>query len=76
MTCHIREPLPKRGGNQWYRDKSMPESRTLCGAPCGYYDIPFRDTKFKKFNALDPFYVSKGGVCPECLNRLKDVKPL
>lgn len=42
MRQHRRAPLPRAGGNQWYRNKSIRESRTLCGAPCGYYDIPYR----------------------------------
>ena len=52
---------------EWYRDKSIPTGTTLCGAPCGYYDVPIRDTKYKKFSLRDPFWATKGGFCPECL---------
>ena len=64
---HIRNPVPRARGSQWYRDKSIPTGSTLCGAPCGYYDVPIRDTKYKKFSHQDPFWVAKGGFCPECL---------
>lgn len=64
---HIRNPVPRARGSQWYRDKSIPTGTTLCGAPCGYYDVPIRDTKYKKFSLRDPFWATKGGFCPECL---------
>lgn len=43
------------------------EACVACGAPCGYYDVPIRDTKYKKFSLRDPFWATKGGFCPECL---------
>ena len=64
---HIRHPLRPLGGNSFYRDKSVRESATLCGAPCDYFDVLLRDTRYKNFNTADPFYVSKGGFCPSCL---------
>lgn len=66
---HVRQQPPRARGTQWYRDKSVWESATLCGAPCDRYDVPLRDTKRKNFDMNHPFWASKGGFCPECLNR-------
>lgn len=64
---HIRKPLPRRRGNQWYKDRSEYVSKTLCGADCGLYDVPLKDTKYKSFDIKDPFWLTKGEFCPHCL---------
>jgi hypothetical protein len=38
---HVRTKLARRGGNSFYRDRSVRESTTLCGAPCTLYDAKF-----------------------------------
>ncbi len=68
---HIRKPLAPVRGNQWYRDKSVPDGATLCGAPCALYDVPYRDTQRKSFNIEDPFWATKGGFCPACMQQLQ-----
>lgn len=44
QTFHIRKQLAKRGGNQFYRDRSIREAGTLCGEPVTINDIPFKGT--------------------------------
>lgn len=38
---HIREQLAKRRGNQFYRDRSIRETSTLCGESVTAYDVQF-----------------------------------
>jgi hypothetical protein len=40
---HIREKLAKRGGNQFYRDRSVRTTATLCGAPITEFDVLFHE---------------------------------
>lgn len=42
FVFHIRKPLSKKRGNQWYRDHGPRDSVTFCGAVCTAYDIPER----------------------------------
>jgi hypothetical protein len=46
---HIRKPMPRRGGNSFYRDRRDFSSyaATLCGAPVTSLDIGFREAGFK-----------------------------
>lgn len=39
---HIRKPLLRARGNQWYRDKSHRGQGTFCGEPEGPKDISHR----------------------------------
>lgn len=64
---HVRKPMPPKRGNSWYRDKRTIESATFCGSECTSNDVAYRDTGYKKFNANDPFWVSRGGICAQCL---------
>jgi hypothetical protein len=43
MIVHVRVKQPKRGGNQYYRDRSLGVAATLCGAPCTSYDVAYRE---------------------------------
>ena len=62
---HIRQAMPRRGGNSFYRDKNdyTKFCVTLCGAPVTDQDVDFRTAGTKKFKM--------GGyqVCPECLKK-------
>ena len=40
---HIRKQLAPRGGSQFYRDRSMRDTATLCGAPVTDLDVRFKD---------------------------------
>ena len=69
MTSHIRQPLPPKGGNSFYRDTRVHESKTLCGAPVTDRDVDHRygGTKvFAKWVAS-----SDGRACPKCCDERK-----
>lgn len=38
---HIRAPLPRKVGNQFYRDTDVRVPKTLCGAPVSANDIRY-----------------------------------
>ena len=63
---HIRFPLPRRGGSQWYRDQRdlSAFTRTMCGAPITDRDVNWNYGRTKKFAAF-------GGACPSCLNAVR-----
>jgi len=42
MIFHIRKPLRRRGGSQYYRDRGEREVGTLCGAPPTAFDVANR----------------------------------
>lgn len=67
IVFHIRHRLPRRGGNQFYRDRSPRVARTLCGAPVTEFDAGWGD------HAVD--WVNSDGqafsVCAEC-RRVRD----
>lgn len=65
-VIHIRKTPPRKGGNQWYKDRSITPGETLCGCECGLYDVPLKETKYKSFDIKDPFWKTKGEFCPEC----------
>lgn len=62
MTPHIRKPMPRKGGNSFYRDKNDYSKfvATLCGAEVTNLDVDFRTASTKKFKT--------GGwtVCEDC----------
>ena len=39
LTYHIRKRQPRRGGNQFYRDRSVVKAETMCGDQPGMYDV-------------------------------------
>lgn len=47
MLPHIRQVMPRKGGNSFYRDKNDYAAfvKTLCGAAVTDKDFPFRDGK-------------------------------
>lgn len=61
-TTHIRKPMPRKGGNNFYRDKNdySKFALTFCGAPVTNKDIDFQTANTKKFKA------SGWLVCAEC----------
>ncbi len=60
---HIRKPMPRKGGNSFYRDKNdyTKFCVTLCGAPVTDKDVDYRTAGTKKFRA------GGWGVCIQCL---------
>jgi hypothetical protein len=66
-TPHIRKPLPRRGGNSFYRDTRdfSHLAATFCGAPVTDKDMDIRTAGTKRFRAL----VQRGewAICGECL---------
>lgn len=40
-TFHIRAPMPRKGGNSFYKDKSARVAKTLCGESVTDHDIKF-----------------------------------
>ena len=55
---HIRQPLPKKGGSQFYRRHHGPgAAKTYCGAPMTAYDLAAGD---KAEGTVAP-------VCQDCL---------
>ena len=63
MLFHIRKQLRKRGGNQFYRDRSIRKTETLCGAPVTDVDLPFNG----KIAGLPGFE-----CCQDCLTIKKE----
>ena len=43
ITFHIRAPMPRKGGNQFYRDKTHRVAKTLCGDSVTEHDIRFSE---------------------------------
>lgn len=41
---HIRRPLPRKGGNQWYRAHEVRTPTTYCGADVTAHDVGCRDS--------------------------------
>lgn len=66
MTPHIRKPLPRKGGNSWYRDTTDYSQfvATLCGEPVSDKDIDIRTARTKTFRA------SGWPVCKRCMEAL------
>lgn len=60
---HIRKPLPRLAGSQFYRDKRdrSKHASTLCGAPVGPKDVDIRTAKSKAFRVH-----SNTDICPVC----------
>lgn len=49
MIFHIRQKLASRNGNQFYRDKSLRNTETLCGAACTWDDLAFSNKLEREF---------------------------
>ncbi len=64
MTTHIRKPLPRKGGNSFYRDKNdyTRYALTLCGEPVTDKDVDWRTANTKKFRAAG------WPVCAGCIH--------
>jgi hypothetical protein len=75
QTGHIRQPLPRRGGNSFYRDTRdfTRYAATLCGAPVTSEDTDFRSAGTKVWQkwALAPD--AGQSVCATCLALRKAV---
>lgn len=61
-VSHIRQPLPPKGGNSFYRDNNdySKFAVSLCGAPITDKDIDYRLAGTKKFKS------SGWPVCMDC----------
>lgn len=72
-TPHIRKPMPRKGGNSFYRDKNDYSKFcvTLCGAAITDRDVDFRTAGTKKFRADG--WAAK--TCPTCMT-LRDPDPM
>lgn len=57
MMIHIRNKLRPRQGNQFYKDRSIRNVSTLCGAPVTDRDFGPRPSR------LD---IEREDLCPEC----------
>jgi hypothetical protein len=60
---HIRQPLPRKRGNNFYRDDNPRTPHTLCGAPVTDKDV--NDTK----GGLEWLRTHNG--CNECAKKSK-----
>lgn len=49
---HIIPNPPRRGGGSFYRDQSLRELHTLCGAPVSPHDCWVKDTQTKTHGPL------------------------
>lgn len=79
-TFHVRKPLPPKGGNSFYRDKSdrTKFSVSVCGAPITSNDVDFRTAGTKRFLNSD---FAKGSAdftarniptcCTDCLKAMQ-----
>ena len=43
IVFHIRKQLAERGGSQFYRDRSIRPTSTLCGSAVTQHDVRFND---------------------------------
>lgn len=68
---HIRKPLPRKGGNSFYRDKNdySRYAATLCGAPVTDKDIDYFTAGTKKFLASDWALKQTCGKCLDLCDR-------
>ena len=46
---HIRQQLPRKGGNAFYRDTTVRQAHTLCGAAVTDRDVDYRYAGTKVF---------------------------
>lgn len=66
-TFHLRRPLPKRRGNQFYRDKRdfADFDATVCGAAVTEYDQPHnRPNRMQDW--YDAHYEVERTACKQC----------
>ena len=70
-TYHVRTPQPRRGGNQFYRDKRVFDAFTLCGAAVTDHDRSIRDVNTKLFQCEHKVWEAREGWtgCPDCLQK-------
>jgi hypothetical protein len=72
-VTHIRKPLPKKGGNSFYRDNRIFTATTLCGEAVTDRDVDYRygGTKtFQKWTA-SALVCQHGLVCQDCVKLRK-----
>ena len=62
LTQHIRRPLPRKGGNSFYKDRGVRQAYTLCGAPVTDRDWDLRTALAKKHREQ-----AERECCPTCL---------
>lgn len=63
---HIRTPLPRRGGNSFYRDTRDFVASTYCGAAVTYFDVNARDVTTKTARAFYATPTTAFVVCATC----------
>jgi hypothetical protein len=67
-VSHIRQQMPRKGGNSFYRDKTDYSKfvKTLCGAPVTDRDVDYFTAGTKKFIG--------GGwpVCQSCMDKRQE----
>lgn len=56
---HIREKMPRKGGNSFYLSRTERIPKTLCGKPCTALDVS--NTKSGRL------YIESRDGCPDCL---------
>ena len=64
MIFHIRQRLAPKGGNSFYKDRSIRPTSTFCGAPVTEWDASWAERKRVK-----DWQSERGGamtVCPAC----------
>ena len=70
VIYHIRRPLKKQKGNQFYRDRSIRSNGTYCGAPETSQDIACKDRAERWTNDENTTYIP----CRECCKALRSDK--
>ncbi len=63
---HIRKKLPRRGGNNFYKDNRVFETATLCGAPVTDKDVLFQHAGYKNQQVW-----LEANCCAACLAKFK-----
>lgn len=68
FTHHIRQPLPRRRGNSFYRDKRdlSAHVKTFCGAPVTDRDLDLRWAGTKKTQKWFRDNHHTATLCPGC----------
>lgn len=74
---HIRRPLRRARGSQWYRDKGDRSTGTWCGAPDTRHDIQESVAATGLEAALE--WINRGygphEICPQCIAIRSGRKP-
>ena len=74
VVAHIRMPMDRRKGNQYYRDQRERKVATVCGAPVTEYDTDHRCSPWGVERLAAFADANPGRICAACLEKRKAMK--